>query len=318
MSTAEERAPRKFSGYGFTFAIPGKFYGGREEVGDHSGPRVHAWAPLFNFTWQGEGFEVAKDVLVVPGASYKGYELDVARQFLSLEEIDECRGAGHYLQVRQALRDEISISVRMNSFLLALWITRPTRTHVTHRFVEVEEGESTVVRLLDRFQWIEGYIDDEISTTDLERVRAILQPIVDLYSTSRRLRNALVLTFRGCVATDWQSSFICLTAAAEALLTHSQGPGLVHRLADAFARLMARTDSERKIQRDHFKLLYATRSKIMHGRAHDRRTAEDNLRELAALRDALRALWGRILDSQDIRTALDADDKSRVNLLNAL
>jgi hypothetical protein len=237
---------------------------------------------------------------------------------LSLEEIDECRAAGHYLKVQQALRDEISISVRMNSFLLALWITRPTRTHLTHRFVEVEEGERTVVRLLDRFQWIEGYIDDEISTADLEHVRVSLPPIVQLYSTSRRLRNAMVLTFRGCVATDWQSAFICLTAAAEALLTHSQGSGLVHRLADAFARLLARTDRERKIQRDHFKRLYATRSKIMHGRAHDRRTAEENLRELADLRDVLRALWGRILESEEIRTALDADDKSRVNLLNAL
>src|SRR6266566_2674218 len=65
-------------------------------------------------------FEIAKDMLVVPAGSYKGYELDAARQFLSLEEIDECRAAEHYLEARQVLRDEISISVRMNSFLARL------------------------------------------------------------------------------------------------------------------------------------------------------------------------------------------------------
>ena len=242
----------------------------------------------------------------------------MVRKFLCLEEVEECRSIGHWLEAHQGLRDEVSVRVRMNSFLLALWIARPTRTQLTLRFQEIDDGERGASRILDRFQWIEGYVADELSTEDLERVRTNLQPIMDLYRVSRGLRNALVMTFRGCVATDWQSSFICLAAAAEALLTHSAGPGLVGRLADAFARLTSHSERERKAQRDHFKRLYGVRSKIMHGRGHDRRTAEANLNDLAAMRDAVRALWSRVLESDEMRAALDADDRTRLKLFNWL
>lgn len=319
MSEVESRSSGEFPGYGFTFAIPGKYYRRDQESAGTSVPRIHAWAPLFGFPWRGERFDVANDLFVVPANVYKGYEeVDVVRQFLSPDEVEECRSVGHWLEAHQGLRDEISVRVRMNSFLLALWIVRPTRTQLTLRFQEIDEGERTASRILDRFQWVEGYVVDELSTGDLERVRSNVQPILDLYTASRRLRNALVLTLRGCIATDWQSSFICLTAAAEALLTHSAGPGLVGRLADAFARLTSDSEEERRAQRDHFRRLYAVRSDIMHGRGHDRRTAEANLNDLAALRDAVRALWSRVLESNEIRNALDADDKTRLKLLNGL
>jgi hypothetical protein len=162
------------------------------------------------------------------------------------------------------------------------------------RFEEIENGERTVSRRLERVQWIEGYVSD---------VRALLPPMLETYAGFRRLRNALVLTVRACVVNDWQSSYVVLTAAAEALLTSSHGPGLVGRLADAFARLTASSESERKAQRDHFKYLYSVRSKIMHGRSHDRRSAESNLKDLAAMGDAVRDLWSRILVPGELRAA---------------
>jgi hypothetical protein len=319
MSEVEGRSSGEFPGYGFTFAVPGKYYRtDQKNVGD-SESRIHAWAPLSGFPWRGERFDVANDLFVVPANAYKGYEeVDGIRQFLSPEEVEECRSIGHWLEAHQRLRDEVSVRVRMNSFLLALWIARPTRTRLTVRFQEIDEGERVASRILERFQWIEGYVVEEVSTGDLERVRSNVQPIIDLYTASHRLRNALVLTFRGCVATDWQSSFICLTAAAEALLTHSAGPGVVGRLADAFARLTSDSEEERRAQRDHFRQLYAVRSDIMHGRGHDRRTAEANLNDLAGLRDAVRALWRRVLESSEIRKALDSDDKTRLKLLSGL
>jgi len=315
MSESDDRAKGSFSGYGFAFGIPGKYYSG--ETRHPSGPRIRAWAPVFNFPWDGGPCTISENLSLVAAGAYTEYESEDFKRFLSVEEIDECRSVEYWLDVRQSLRESISVRMRLNSFLLALWLARPTRTYLALRFDETD-GERVVARILDRFQWIEGFVADSLSVEDIARVRAMLPSLLDIYTTSRRLRNALVLTFRARVTNDWQSSFICTAAAAEALLTCSQGPGVVHRLADAFARLTASSDRERKDRRDLFKQLYAVRSEIMHGRSHDRRNGEANLKSLGAIHDVVRHLWNVILDSNEIRAALDADDESRLNLLNTL
>ncbi len=319
MNEAKNQSSEPSAGYSFAFAARGKHYGGSQDRDAVAlAPRVRAWAPLFNFPWRGASVPITENVSIISGESYKGYESDALKRFLSLEELDECRDIAYWLQIDQSLRDQVSIRVRMNSFLLALWLARPTRSYIAFRFEEVEAGEHLAARILDRFQWIEGYVSEDLSVADLQHVRISLPSLVEIYEASRRLRNALMLTFRARVSSDWQSSYVCLTAAAEALLTYSQGPGLVGRLADAFSRLTSASDSERKAQRDHFKHLYSVRSKIMHGRSHDRRNAEANLRDLAAMDDALRRLWNKILESSELRAGLDAGDESRLNLFNAL
>ena len=318
MNEAEDRGVGSFAGYGFALAVPGKYYEPPHDPPAGPTPRVRAWSPLFNFPWQGPACQIAAGVSIVTGASYTGYEGEAAKRFLSVEELEECRSIGHWLEVDQTLPDEITIRARNNCFLLALWLTKPTRTHLSLRFEEIEGGEYLVARILERFQWIEGQVSEELLSSDLARVRRILPTLLSIYAASRRLRNALVLTFRGCTSTDWQSSYICLTAAVEALLTCSNGRGLMRRLADSFALVTSSSENERKAQREHFKRLYSVRSEIMHGRSHDRRNAEFNLRDLAAMRDALRSLWDRILESDGLRVALEADDRSRATFFRTL
>lgn len=318
MSEAEDRTVGSRAGHGFAFAIPGKYPRPPRDKTASRGPRARAWSPLFGFPWPGTACQITDSVSLIAGESYKGFEAEPFKKFLSAEEIDECRSIGHWLEVNQDLFDEVSVRVRMNCFLLALWLVQPTRTYLVMRFEEIENGEHLASRIFERFQWIEGYVAEELSSPDIERVRMILPSLLNVYVSSRRLRNALILTFRARVSTDWQSSFICLAAAAEALLTYSQGPGLVGRLADAFARLTGASDAERRVQGQYFKHLYSVRSKIMHGRAHDSRNGEANLSDLSAMGDALRLLWSRILESQEVLNALDADDQSRLDFLNGL
>ncbi|MGH7310459.1 MAG: hypothetical protein ACREK6_17375, partial [Candidatus Rokuibacteriota bacterium] len=68
-----------------------------------------------------------------------------------------------------------------------------------------------------------------------------------VYTSGSRPRNAIVLTFRGCVSVDWQSSFMCFIAAAEAMLTYSDKPGITARLANAYGRLVAKSASDRNV-----------------------------------------------------------------------
>jgi hypothetical protein len=255
---------------------------------------------------------------ILDGQAYRGYNADDFKRYLSAEELEECTSIGHWLFVEQALRDSLSTRVRMNTFLTALWLAKPTRTQVAFRLEEIDGGLRSARRVLDRFQWVEGYVADELDAKDLDRTGSTLPQLLEIYLRARRLRNALVLTFRACVSSDWQSSYVCFAAAVEALLVHPGKHGLVHRLADAYSRLTASSDTERKAQQDHFKYLYSVRSRIMHGRAHDRRTGEANLKDLAAMSDVVRGLWDRVLDFEDIRNGLEGDDSDRVNLFNDL
>lgn len=278
------------------------------------GANIDVWAPLTGFRWSGLDRRVTDDTWICDGSSYKGYERDVCVDYLSKEETDTCRETRHWLHFVRRAQGELSASAGTNTFLLALWIVRPTATQVRWRF---EEGgsERSVRRLLDRFQWIEGQAREEFDDHDLDAVSLVLPPLRSSYLAGRRLRNALALTFRGCVASEWQSAFICHAAAAEALLTCDRGSGLTGRLAEAYANLVARGSVDNGPAREEFKRLYSVRSDIVHGRAFDRGSAAGNVSDLAAFSDILRRLWRAILSSEAYRAALERPDAERKILL---
>jgi hypothetical protein len=70
---------------------------------------------------------------------------------------------------------------------------------------------------------------------------------------------------------EWQSAFVCFSAAVEALLTYSTGAGVTERPAKAYATVVARGDTENQEAIEKVRRLYAIRSDIMHGRAYDRK-----------------------------------------------
>lgn len=271
--------------------------------------KIQVWAPLVGFRWGGLERQIDEDTWIRAGDAYHAYE-----EFtygLAEEERERCRATDHWLFVARAHQDALSAREKINAFLLALWIVRPTRTHVPFRFEEAESGTKTIARVLDRVQWIKSQARDEIQDHHLEQVTTILLPLKGVYADQRRLRNALALTFRACVSSDWQSAFICFAAAAEAMLTYSREPGLTDRLARCYARLTAASESRIKFAQEQFKRFYAVRSTIVHGRAYGRRHSGRNLSDLATFSNLLRRLWLVVLKSTEIRTALEGDDRKR-------
>lgn len=110
---------------------------------------------------------------------------------------------------------------------------------------------------------------------------------------------------------DWQAAFICWAAATEALLAYEQGPGVTGRLARAYARLVDDQKTPMAARIEHFKALYAVRSQIVQGRAHDRDDNEKNLEDMIAFSDTLRRIWGAALGSEETRFILESEDAAR-------
>jgi hypothetical protein len=141
----------------------------------------------------------------------------------------------------------------------------------------------------------------------------------EIYIARQRLRNALVLTFRGCVSSDWQSAFICFAAAAESLLTYSSKPGLTKRLGETYAALAGRESQVTSSAASaDFARLYSIRSDIVHGRAYGRVDERQNLDHLRAFSDILRGLWRIVIGSDATRRALEENDQGRETFFKAL
>jgi hypothetical protein len=278
---------------------------------------VHSWAPLIDFPWTGAEKQMTVDTWIRARRAYTGYAASDARSYLSAEERKQCRDADHWLHVDLPIHSELSCPAAINSFLVALWVIAPTRTQVPCRFEETKR-ERVVARRLDRFQWIEGQVLDEIHGKHLQETARLLRPLRDLYTNGQRLRNALVLTYQGCVSKQWQVAFTCFAAAAEAILGRSTDHGVSRRLAEDYALLAASDDAGRKVARDRFLRLYGVRSVVVHGRAYGRREGGVNLKDLAEFSDLLRGLWRTVLEKPDVRAAFEGDDEQRRLLFKAL
>lgn len=276
--------------------------------------RQDVWAPLTEFSWSGTDVQLASDTWIRKAVPADLIDRKETEQFLSKEERDSCRETPHWLHLIRTIHDELSPAAAINSYLLALWIARPTATHVPIRFTHTQSEFSTV-RMLDRFQWVPGTIADAVTDADLGVVTHILPALHDVYVGGRRLRNAIVLTFRGCVSAAWQVAFICFTAAVETMLTYSSKPGITERLARAYGRLMAGSALDRETAEERFKKVYAVRSDIIHGRIYDRARPERNLTDLAECSHLVRGLWRVVLESDQLRAALERDDTGRRSFL---
>jgi hypothetical protein len=191
--------------------------------------------------------------------------------------------------------------------LLALWIVRPTTTYIPVRF-QLTESEFSVSRVLDRFQWIPGWTAEDITEEDLHAARMILAVLHEVYLEARRLRNALTLTFRGCVSVDWQSAFICFMTAIEAILIDSTGRDSSERIAKAYGKITAGPKLGSKAGIERVKRMYAVRSNIVHGVAS---SSEQNLANLSDCSEVLRTLWRAVLGDSNLRNALERDDRTR-------
>ncbi|MBI2204714.1 MAG: hypothetical protein HYU41_12765 [Candidatus Rokubacteria bacterium] len=305
--------------YDLKGGVRGKYQSGTPTETD-SATVLRVWAPLIDFPWAGEDKHLTEDTQIRNASAYRGYESPDLELLAPLDRT-ECRDASHWLSVALPVHGMLSASESLNTFLLALWLVQPTRTQIKLRFMESPNDKPSVVRILDRFQWIRGQVSDaDISDERLASLEGLLPRLRAAYLQGGRLRNALVLTFRACVSADWQAAFICWAGALESLLTYERGAGLTARLAAAHQRLLDCSGMPADDSVAQFKAMYDLRSTILHGRSYDRDQNADNLNDLAKCSDMVRGAWRAILvssKSDELICVLESDDDVRKRFFTA-
>lgn len=296
--------------YDLKGGVRGKYANRLPETSRESPALRYVWAPLSDFPRDGSEYRIAPDTWICPASAYRGYDAPDFDEVLAPEDRALCRDVQHWLLLKLPAHYALSAGECINSFLLALWIVKPTRTHVELRFHESAADVPSVYRVRDRFQWIHGQVTDKLQDEDLVVVSDFLPRIRAAYVDRGRLRNALVLTSRGCVSGDWQSAFTCWSAAAEAMLTYERGPELTASLARAYARLVE-SEVPTADAINQFETMSDIRSTIVHGRSYDRDGNAKNPDDLAACSDMLRRMWRAALRSEETRCMLESDDDVR-------
>ncbi len=283
--------------------------------------QFRVYAPLSQFIWMGQDFAVAPGVEI--RRRVQGWpELRGLEERLAVDERDSLLLARHWLTFEWSTGKQPSAAEVVSLFLLALWLSRPTRTHVELRFeVRGDPGAppGSWARLLDRFNWVPGATADAVTDADLAEATLFFPLLRDRCLQGGRLQNALSLTSAGCMAHTWQIAFICHAAAAESVLTYGTGAGITRRLALAYACLVETSTADRNRAFSDFRNLYSVRSDIMHGRAHNV-AAADRLPTLARFDEILRKLWRAVLTSSSpgLIQSLEGTDGQRAALFCCL
>jgi hypothetical protein len=267
-------------------------------------------APLHEFYFEGDTFNLAARMTIArrrPPFDWWGLGSDISKG-----ERDRISESPHWLSFSREEGETIPADENVNLVLLALWMVKPSKAHVSFR-IELSEDENhhpNAARLLDRFQWIQGTVDSEFTTDELQQAAVYYATLTAVITKRGRLSNALHLTLFGCFAFQWQVAFMIYAAALETLLTYSEGPGITKRLAIAYACLVEVDATKRDAAFREFDELYGVRSDIMHGRIHNV-AANERLTFLARFIEALRTLWRTILACPALIGALEGQDPQR-------
>jgi hypothetical protein len=289
------------------------------------GKRYFVIAPLSGFSWNGQLIEFDKfnfKIARYPDPpALQGLETD-----LSSSERAIIRSVTHWLSFEYEETDIFNQSNIVILFLIALWLSVPTKTHVRIIFKfssKAQQGkERGLIRCLDHFQWIAGQISKRINTEQIEQAFVNIKLLEPIILKKRGLWNALVLTAAGNMTTKWQVAFMNFSAAVETILTYKKGGGITKRLAKSYSCLTERNKRERNREYRRFIKLYGIRSDIVHGRIHRLRNipqkgvSERRLEYLIDFSNLLRKLWISVLTKKSTVIELEKKDSSRELFFN--
>ena len=277
------------------------------------------YAPLQNFFWSGNNYELTPVLWIKNYCNQKPELPELDANLSQSEQSDFNSGAWHWLTFQWIEGTEPLPSETVNLVLVAMWLVKPTATHVAFQFKHFQELAKTgVARKHDRFTWLPKDAHKRFDDSDLQSVSSYYPALRDICcARGGRLNNALMLTLTGCWSIHWQTSLICHAAAVEALLTYSTDPGITRRLAISYACLVETQNASRHTAYNEFCTLYSIRSDIMHGRSHNVPPSE-RLPILARFQNVLRTLWRTVISSPQLISKLEDSDSLRDKYLSQL
>lgn len=272
--------------------------------------KFDVYIPLHEFHWSGNDLEVAPGIHIQKLATAP----DLTPFKLGLTPL-ELRNlpdeVSHWLVFETSEGAEPSGALA-NLFLLALWLARPTRTHIAFRFEigkEAAETYTTMARLYDRFEYVKGSTDAKFNDADLVKASAMFQQLLTIQSDTR-LFMAQIITLNACWQFHWHAAIVLFASATETLLTYSEAPGLTKRLAVAYACLLHTAKRDRDAAFSDFRECYKTRSDVVHGRGLNIPKA-DRLAKVVRWQSLLRSLWVHVLQNPSLILILNGDDAHR-------
>ncbi len=167
--------------------------------------RFDVYAPLQDFYWPGEDFSFSPSLAlkrINDAPDLSGLESNVSKL-----EWERATNSDHWLTFQWVDGVKPSPSEIINLVLLSLWLVKPIRSQVALKFEigrEDTADEKKMSRLLDRFAWISGTIDPDITDEDLRLASTYYSALEPLCRVRGRLNNAMVLTVAG-VLVAWMA-----------------------------------------------------------------------------------------------------------------
>ncbi|MDX2028527.1 MAG: HEPN domain-containing protein [Alphaproteobacteria bacterium] len=268
-----------------------------------SNQKLEFCAPMHNFFWEGDDFELA------PGIWIRRKKGDLSDEDLTEYNKKQLRLEEYWLWFEWMEATIPSAGDIISLSLLSLWLTKPTKAFVAYYFCIMDKKHSK--RLLDRFMWVPGNNSSKFSIAELKTASMFYEQLNKIYHARGRLNNAMVMTLTGCRSHYWQAAFICCAAAVEGILTYESGRGITKRLAKSYACLTEQDAVRRDAAYKEFEDLYSIRSDVMHGRIHEI-PANNCLPMLSRFQNLLRKLWQKImLESPNLIAVLENNDAER-------
>lgn len=282
--------------------------------------RLSLYAPLCGLYMKGDEHALSDDTRILSSSGpVLGFEC-LEECASTLEKRDLAR-VPLWLHVDWDSESKLSSAEIVNLALLSMWLAKPTKMVITHRFEMESNAESAADgrawRLLDRFSYVHGDVYPALASNDLELAGSLYMSLRDATAKEGRLASAVSMTITGCWGHRWHVAHMCRAAAAEALLTYEQRHGTTKRLAKTFACLVETEEPARSFAYKEFMAAYEVRSEIVHGQLHDR-DSEENIARLAQMQILLRRLWCKVLLDPDAMTALDGTDAERRSFFSPL
>lgn len=216
----------------------------------------------------------------------------------------------YWMSVREPRIDGVSAASLANTWIFSLWLVRPTRAAIHHRFDEFDDpSTSGSTRLISRAGYNSFDLDHrQFEGAELHDASSYFE-ILHSIGSSTRLGLALSLSVESTWAYRWSTGIMLASAAVESLLTYSENFGISSRHAKTFAAIVAPVGS-RDAAKHRFEVAYRRRSKLVHGRLPSA-TGDERLKDLAAWSRMLRELWREVLSRAALLAALQGNDAAR-------
>jgi len=268
--------------------------------------------PLFHFNYEGNEFKISDTYSLEhfdPGKdipqNVQGGLSALDRKYISREN-----------WALVATNPDDNFKAEVNLLLIAFRIYAKSNVLIKWRFCE--DNLKLSACLEDRFRSLVTEISVDITDEILNKVKANFIKIIEMYSISDRMKNALYFIWRGFCANKHMDSYILLVCAIESLFSGETQEDATRTVTK---RVQYFLSDIKGFGGNQVNKIYKVRSDMVHGRiAHTNKAntlkRQENLKNLAKLEQLVFACMVKILENKLYLKYKNIEEKE--NYLNNL